>query len=395
MANVRNILGLLEQLQSVDITVHQNRCAVVRNRNATCTRCAEACTSGCISYLEGETVISPEKCIGCGTCATVCPTCALEAHHPNDKELYEACTQAMQNAEGEAVIACEQLLEAAAGLYDPERVVGVKCLGRVEESLLILLARAGAHRVALVQGKCDGCRQNPGSKTAMAVCDTANCLLAAWGQEEIVEVSSKLPSTVRRQDNAAHDASRRGFLTDMFDTAKATAQTSADYAIKETFGSSEEPEDAPVIQKVQEDGTLPHFLPHRRNRLLKGLASFGDPQDVMIDTRLWGHAVIDIQACTSCQMCATFCPTEAIKKFEDADGTFGIKHYPSRCVKCLCCTDICPSNALTISDEVFAVDLQSKAYERYEMRPRQNPLGPHQMLDSLKKLVGDEFIYER
>ena len=50
MAHGANFLGLLEQLQSADITVHQGRCAVVRNRNATCMKCAEVCTSGCISY---------------------------------------------------------------------------------------------------------------------------------------------------------------------------------------------------------------------------------------------------------------------------------------------------------------------------------------------------------
>ena len=50
MPSAKNFLGLLEKLQSADITVHQSRCAVVRNRNATCMKCAEVCTSGCISY---------------------------------------------------------------------------------------------------------------------------------------------------------------------------------------------------------------------------------------------------------------------------------------------------------------------------------------------------------
>lgn len=395
MMRIDNVLGLFEQLQSKDITVQQNRCAVVRNRNATCLRCAEACTSGCISLRDDQLVISPEECVGCGTCATVCPTCALEAHNPTDKELFDACVEAMGHAEGQVVIACGQLLEAAAGLYDPDKVVGVTCLGRVEESLLILLARAGARRVTLVQWTCSECRHNPGSKTAKLVCETANTLLAAWGQNMTVRIESKLPDFTRRREDDLCDAERRGFFADVLGTAKATAKTTADYAVSEAVGGAVKPEAAPAIQKVQADGTLPHFLPHRRNRLLKGLASFGEPEDIMVDTRLWGHVIIDTETCTSCQMCATFCPTEAIKKFEDADGTFGIKHYPSRCVKCRCCTDICPADALTLSDEVFVRDLLGRTYERYEMKPRKTELGPHQMLSSVRNLLDDSFIYER
>lgn len=77
-----NLMELFEKLESQNITVHQNRCVSVRNRNASCMRCAEACTSGCISYSDNTIIIAPEKCVGCGTCATVCPTCALEAHKP-------------------------------------------------------------------------------------------------------------------------------------------------------------------------------------------------------------------------------------------------------------------------------------------------------------------------
>ena len=145
-----------------------------------------------------------------------------------------------------------------------------------------------------------------------------------------------------------------------------------------------------------DDGTLPHFIPDRRERLLDNLATLGEPQDIMIETRLWGHVIIDPDLCSSCQMCATFCPTGAISKFEEEDGTFGVEHFPGDCVKCRCCTDICPEHALTLSDEVFAVDLLSGAVERYEMKPmKHKPGNPHQILDKMKDLIGIEQIYER
>ena len=308
MAHVTNFLGLLEQLQSADITVHQGRCAVVRNRNATCMKCADVCTSGCISYDDNELVIEPERCIGCGTCATVCPTCALEAHRPNDAELLQACRAAADPADGQVVIACDQLLAAADGLYDPEKVVGVTCLGRVEESLLVMLAALGVHRVSLVQARCAQCEHVSGSEMAQVVCDTASALLETWNNDMRIDLVEKLPSFVRRSGDEGYDASRRGFFASMKDEAKNVAAVTADYAVKDALGVEERRE--PRFVKVGKDGTLPHFIPDRRERLLAALDSLGQPQDVLMDTRLWGHVIIDPEKCSSCQMCATFCHRE-------------------------------------------------------------------------------------
>ena len=394
MAHVTNFLGLLEQLQSADITVHQGRCAVVRNRNATCMRCAEVCTSGCISYDDNELTIEPERCIGCGTCATVCPTCALEAHRPSDAELLQSCRAACEAADGEVVVACEQLLAAADGLYDPAKVVGVTCLGRVEESLLVTLAALGARRVVLVQARCAECEHASGFETARLVRDTALALLEIWNNDMRIDLVEKLPSAVRRSGDEGYDASRRSVFSSVKDEAKSAAAVTADYAVKDALGVEEPPE--PKFVKVGKDGTLPHFIPDRRGRLLAALGALGQPQDVLVDTRLWGHVIIDSEKCSSCQMCATFCPTGAIAKYVGEDGSIGVTHRPVDCVKCRCCTDICPEGALELSDEVFAVDLPSGAQERYPMKPRKNPPGnPHQIWHSMKDLLGCDQVYER
>ena len=150
-----------------------------------------------------------------------------------------------------------------------------------------------------------------------------------------------------------------GFFASMKDEAKNVAAVTADYAVKDALGVEERRE--PRFVKVGKDGTLPHFIPDRRERLLAALDSLGQPQDVLMDTRLWGHVIIDPEKCSSCQMCATFCPTGAIAKYADEDGSIGVTHRPVDCVKCRCCTDICPEGALELSDEVFAVDLLSGA----------------------------------
>lgn len=395
-----NILGLFEKLESQSLAVQPSRCVVVRNRNASCRRCAEACPTGAIRVEGNDLAVAPEHCVGCGTCATVCPTAALESKKPDDKELLRAAVAAMQANDGAAVIMDAAMQAVAEGKYDPAKVVVVKSLGRVDESLIAVLAAGGATSIVLVAGPVEDASA-ASDRTAQLVCDTAALLLETWGSDVSVKLTSKLPRSVRRTEPAEFDTGRRGFFSSVRDEARAAAAITAEHVVREKLGA-EEPEE-PKFAKVAEDGTLPHFLPERRGRLLLALSNLGSPEDVMIDTRLFGHVIIDGEKCTSCQMCATFCPTEAIHKFGDAATAaetgkpFGIDHYTGRCVQCHCCEDICPTGALTLSTDVFATDVTKRGRsERIPMKPRKRKVNdPKSIVNAMSDLLGVPNVYER
>lgn len=395
-----NILGLFEKLESQSLAVQPSRCVVVRNRNASCRRCAEACPAGAILVEGNDLAVAPERCVGCGTCATVCPTAALESKKPDDKELLRAAVAAMQANDGAAVIMDAAMQAAAEGKYDPAKVAAVKSLGRVDESLIAVLAAGGATSIVLVAGPVEDASA-VSDRTAQLVCDTAALLLETWGSDVSVKLTSKLPRSVRRTEPAEFDTGRRGFFSSMRDEARAAAAITAEHVVREKLGA-EEPEE-PKFAKVAEDGTLPHFLPERRGWLLLALSNLGEPEDVMIDTRLFGHVIIDGEKCTSCQMCATFCPTEAIRKFGDAATAaetgkpFGIDHYTGRCVQCHCCEDICPTGALTLSTDVFATDVTKRGRsERIPMKPRKRKVNdPKSIVNAMSDLLGVPNVYER
>ena len=428
----------LQTLQSDHVHVRQERCLLVRNRNAECLRCAQACTSGCISYNEQTKMldIDQARCVGCGTCATACPTCALEARDPNDTELLARLQGALNASASKTVaIACEK-----AGIAQDERAVRLTCLGRIDESALLQLAAWGAREVTLTCGPCDTCEHKPGHAVVEEVCESANTLLGLWDStmhvelEEVGHAAEQAGLPAQKTDTDGTAAQSEIAQTDQqLQTACAdrTATQSAIEQVNQLIQSagagkvaeqgaatrdgdganlSDEVNDGEATTtdqvdrplkrlKVMADGTLPHFVPDRRERLLDALADLGEgPTDsrAMARTRLWGHVVIDTDKCTSCRMCATFCPTGAIVKFDTPDGTFGVDHYAADCVKCLCCQTICRAQAIVVEDAVPANVLVNAVPERHVMRPVRVPKGGvHSIMNSMRDLLGLPEVFER
>lgn len=416
-ADEPTVTRALQALQSDHVHVCQERCLLVRNRNAECLRCAQACTSGCISYNEQTKMldIDQARCVGCGTCATACPTCALEARDPNDTELL-ACLQGALNASASkrVAIVCEK-----AGIAQNECTVRLTCLGRIDESALLQLAAWGAREVTLTCGACNACEHKPGRTVVEEVCESANTLLGLWDGTMHVELKevgpAAEPTGLPAQETRADRTATHGKIAQVdqqIQTACAGKVAEHDTATRDgdrpnlsaeasdDKAAATDQVDRPLKRlKVMADGTLPHFVPDRRERLLDALADLGEgPMDsqTMARTRLWGHVVIDTDKCTSCRMCATFCPTGAIVKFDAPDGTFGIDHYAADCVKCLCCQTICRSQAIVVEDTVPANVLVNAVPERHVMHPVRVPKGGvHSIMNSMRDLLGLPEVFER
>lgn len=444
------ILGAFGCLESSAIVVHQERCAKMRNRNVSCLRCAEACTSGCISIQDDRLVVDASKCVGCGTCATVCPTCALEARNPNDEFLFAECKKAL--VAGKVVIACNLALQAAGDYVEASNIVPVVCAGRVEESLLVRLVAAGAQEVHIVCGVCEKCAQKHGKACAQTIVSSAQALLSAWGNNAKISIDQEFSSFVmnvpdadgkqaacaakdacahamesffecgrgnepvaRPEAGASAAADVAGYAAE--DTAPAaaaaedtalaagdavTAAVPADaaavgfaHAVSAAY-APEEPQAAFRLPHVMDDGTLPHFLPDRRERLLEGLSRLGNPVEERVPSRLWGWVVIDGTKCVSCRMCATFCPTGAISKFDEEEGRFGVRHFPADCVKCRSCQDICPANAIMVFDGVRPASLLEGEVHTYVMKERPTSIGnAHQILSHMRHQMAGNDIFER
>lgn len=347
-------MGRLERLEGYGLAVHPERCVRVRNRHASCVRCAEACTSGALSLRDGALTVNEALCVGCGTCATVCPTCAIEARHPVDGELLAAAHRALR-AGREAVFACHRAFEQAPAACAAAGAIELACLSRMEESLAMRLFADGAQCIRLLHGACEGCPRENGFASVKLVRDTVDSLLETWGlncEYDVQQVGSEVKVA------AANAAAPQHVATGGIRAASAFRKPA----------------------HVQADGTLPHFVPLRRHALLDALADLGNPVRPDLDTRLWGHVSIDMSACRSCKMCAVFCPTGALQKYVGEDGHGGVEHYPAECVHCGLCQDICPVQAITSSTAVPTSMLADGKTERYPMPDPAWTTGPDQIL---------------
>ena len=353
-------MGLLERLEGYGLAVHPGRCVRVRNRHASCARCAKACTSGALAFHDGQLTVDEALCVGCGTCATVCPTCAIEARHPADAELLAAAQRALReaDADGESAtvtFACHRAFEEAPSACAETGAIELACLSRMDESLAMRLFADGASRIRLLHGTCEGCARENGFASVCLVRKTIGHLLSTWDltcEYKVCQVPSEAQG---RAAQGCESVMRR-----------AAAPLSRSAARKPAH--------------VQSDGTLPHFVPLRRHALLDALTALGDPAQPVLDTRLWGHVTIDMRKCKSCKMCAVFCPTGALQKYQDESGHGGVEHYPAECVHCGLCQDICPAGAIISSTAVPAHALAAGETERYPMPDPAWKTGPDQIL---------------
>ncbi|MEG0323516.1 MAG: 4Fe-4S binding protein, partial [Raoultibacter sp.] len=109
MPNINDIVEVAEALESKAVFAAEDRCVVVRNRNAKCRKCVEACPTGAVEVGGNKLTYHARACVACGACTVVCPTEALIPLRPMDDELATSVARATVEAGGVAVFACARI----------------------------------------------------------------------------------------------------------------------------------------------------------------------------------------------------------------------------------------------------------------------------------------------
>ena len=120
------------------------------------------------------------------------------------------------------------------------------------------------------------------------------------------------------------------------------------------------------------------------------LKHIGEPVVDEVQTRVVGKVTIDADRCTSCRMCAVFCPTGAIFKVDEPE-CFGIFHRPAACMQCRLCESLCHEGAITIEDRIPIKQFMGQKGILYEMpRPEWKPNEPDSMFNKVHNVLGED-----
>lgn len=357
MPSFGDMLEVVDLLQLKAISVREDRCVAVRNRNSKCQRCVEACIVDAVTVSHNEVKIDSGACVNCGCCIAVCPTGALSAVEPSQAALEEAACRAGDPSSGTAIVACAR--KAARKEGDPEKYAEVPCLGHLTEEELLNVAASGYDDVVLVDGDCASCKFGAASAYISDMVTNACKLLDGCGAEAIVTRTSEFPpEAIDRESANIRGKSRRGLMRQTGSYVKTVAGNVAQKTIDEKLGRGKEPVTLRDRLGAGKSGKMPTFSPSANYRILEDMEKLvpSHVPEAVIDTRHFGIVSIEADRCSGCGMCVMFCPTGALK-FDDFDEPDDpdrryLEFQAADCTQCMLCKDVCLRYCLEVDSKV-------------------------------------------
>jgi len=336
-------------------------CAHSRSGIVGCTRCIDVCSTRAISSDGDKVNVEPHLCMGCGGCASVCPSGAMSYAYPRMADMgirIRTVLQTYRNAGGKSpcllfhnatdgrelvaklgrrgkglpanVIPLEVFHVAALG---PDLILGCYVLGAAQVAILAAGSEAPdyqislKHQLGLAQQIVSGLGYGDGHFRFIEAQDVSSLEQALWQ-----------PGTVREVKPAAFN---------LFNEKRTTLDFVIDHLAQH----------APVPAEA---------IPLSR----------GAP---------YGRVDVNTATCTLCMACVGACPEGALL---DSRDTPQLKFIERNCVQCGLCAKTCPEEAITLTPRLW-LDKQAKAEvvlnkaEPFNCVRCSKPFGTRQMIASM------------
>lgn len=273
MADLINLYEIAQASGHQSIYVATDRCVPVQHRRSSCRRCVEVCPVDAIEYEGRKLTLTNAVCIGCGACATVCPTEALIPLDPTEAALKHRASSALKHNDGVACIACARI--AAREGVSGDCFAEVPCLSRVNESLLLSLVAEGVSEVLLVDGGCHNCKYRDCDPVTKSVVDGANDMLATQNCAVRIKRVGTFPGTFSKKPEEQLGVARRAAFEEAGMSTKGLLGRAAKMFVKQEAGQNKAT--SMIVEAMGFDLSDPEPLaPRRQENALDALFAIGE-----------------------------------------------------------------------------------------------------------------------
>jgi ferredoxin len=341
-------------------TYRANICAHSRSQIEGCNACIEICSTEAIRPEGDHVAVDPHLCMGCGTCATVCPTGAMGYQYPRPedrgaqmKRLLSAYREAggldacvvFHSAAGREALA----RAAASGHGLPPRALPLEAWSVTANGLDLLLAAIayGASQVVVFSTGAESPEELDAVREQMAIGQAVLSGLGYSGRHFEVIVAS---------DDAAVPQS---FAT----LARAAAPPPAAFALSND-------------KRTAIEFAVEHLVKHAPRPVESIALSAGAAH---------GQVLVDSQRCTMCMSCVGACPASALM---DGGDRPMLRFLERNCVQCGLCEATCPEDAIRLEPRLLLTPAVREVRVLNETQPYhcvrcQKPFGTRQMVDAM------------
>ncbi|MDE2599916.1 MAG: 4Fe-4S binding protein [Rhodocyclaceae bacterium] len=340
------------------------QCAHARNRIEGCNNCIDLCSTGAISAKGDGVYVEPHLCMGCGACASSCPSGAMRYAYPSVPELglrLKTMLGAYREAGGtEALLVFHDrkgedwLLRRAHREGLPENLipVGVHDIASIGPDLLLAALCYGAAHVGLLQ---------------------------------VAEMPEAYAANLHRQMTLVHRLLEGfGFAGTHCSLVDRVEQQGGELVTLAAAPMALAPASFNLFAEKRRtlDFCIEHLQKHALQQVEEIALPAGSP---------FGTLNIDSNRCTLCMACVGACPAKALQDNAESPQLRFIEH---NCVQCGICTDTCPESALAIQPRLLLTPEAKKPRVLNEAQPFHcvrcgTPFGTRAMVDSmLKRLSG-------
>ena len=317
IAEVATLIGEFEKPKYFNYRA--NICAHGRNKKTGCTQCIDVCSTKAISSKGDQIEVTPQLCMGCGACTTVCPSGALTYVVPRVSDLGAQLKTLLRTYHAAGGKDAALLLHDGIGGMNSIAALAKKADGLPARYLPLTLHHPAAAGLdvwlgAFAYGATDVVvlvTENIAPEYGVALraqADIANTILAALGYQ---------------------DARVRIATEDTLSPLLWSASCGLGVRIPATFNLTND-------KRGTLDAVFAHLLEHAPSPKPVIALAKGSP---------FGEIAVNADKCTMCLACVGACPEGALA---DNPEQPQLRFIETKCVQCGLCEKTCPEQAITL-----------------------------------------------